>query len=180
MNEVELELLEKLMHEEHELGRWKKRCADLDKQIDLLLDQHGRKALMRALQDGLDLALGDFSLPAGLDRAHEHPVAMHPAQIAPAHHAHLRAAVQRLGDRNAGAQHEDARAHQPQPLARGVLSLFGQAHPALPLQLAQLPHDLFGLQSALFHHLNQAQRLLFFLFFFCFLSFCFLFLSFCL
>lgn len=32
MNEVELELLEKLMHAEHELGRWKKHGEDLNKQ----------------------------------------------------------------------------------------------------------------------------------------------------
>lgn len=58
MNEVELELLEKLMHAEHELGRWKKRCADLDKQVDLLLDQQkDAKTLIETIRQIFDATL---------------------------------------------------------------------------------------------------------------------------
>lgn len=58
MTEVELELLENLMHAEHELGRWKKRCADLDKKADLLLGQQkDAKTLIENIQKIFDATL---------------------------------------------------------------------------------------------------------------------------
>lgn len=66
MNEVELELLENLMHAEHELGRWKKRCADLDKQVDMLLDQQkDAKTLIETIQQIFDATLIQITLQEG-------------------------------------------------------------------------------------------------------------------
>lgn len=66
MTEVELELLENLMHAEHELGRWKKRCADLDKKVDLLLDQQkDAKTLIETIQQIFDATLIQITLQEG-------------------------------------------------------------------------------------------------------------------